>query len=239
MLRCICSYQDARASGNTALSSPAGNCLPPCSEWLNTIVHGLGNSFPGFPAGRGFDPAGSAPEGEEGLWNRRSCARPQGAQGVRPAVQGAQSSQSSQSAHQPPQQQQQLAQQSGRQRFRPRGQKFKKKEGSGSSGSGSSSSSGSKAEFCGFCGGKNPSTQCVAVSGSTSSFGLVETTEFWLSARRFICWCVIAYSAVARDHLLRSKQLLVSDQQWLAGDMSSGSLCDVVLFSYSLFSDRT
>ncbi|KZV41464.1 hypothetical protein F511_26745 [Dorcoceras hygrometricum] len=44
-------------------------------------------------------------------------------------------------------------------------------------------------------------------------------------------------AAVASDHLL------VSDQQWLASDVSYGdvslSLCDVVLFSYSLFSDRT
>ncbi|KZV18022.1 hypothetical protein F511_39376 [Dorcoceras hygrometricum] len=33
-------------------------------------------------------------------------------------------------------------------------------------GSGSSSSSGSQTEFCGFCGGKHPSTQCVGVQGS-------------------------------------------------------------------------
>ncbi|KZV44278.1 hypothetical protein F511_10397 [Dorcoceras hygrometricum] len=105
----------------------------------------------------------SAIDIEEGLRSQRSRARPQGAQSVRPAVQGAQSSQSSQSAHQPQQQQQQLAQQSGRQRFRPRGNQFKKKSGSGSSGSGSSSSSGSRAEFCGFYGGKHPSTQCVGV----------------------------------------------------------------------------
>ncbi|KZV19176.1 hypothetical protein F511_08822 [Dorcoceras hygrometricum] len=60
---------------------------------------------------------------------------------------------------------------SGRQRFRPRGQQFKKKSGSGSSGSGSSSSSGSRAEFCGFCGGKHPSTQCVVVQGSCNICG--------------------------------------------------------------------
>ncbi|KZV24362.1 hypothetical protein F511_25571 [Dorcoceras hygrometricum] len=156
-------------------------------------------------------------------------------------------------------QQQQLAQQYGRQRFRPRGHQFKKKSGSGSSGSGSSSSSGFMAEFCGFGGGKHPLTQCVggqyghyarwgrdvrpeyslirfvldksglnqlcadmcgvaiefrqvlesAVAGSeTTSFGLVETTAFWLSARRFSCWCVSVYSAVARDQLLRSDQML-------------------------------
>ncbi|KZV56871.1 hypothetical protein F511_26113 [Dorcoceras hygrometricum] len=58
----------------------------------------------------------------------------------------------------PPAPQQQVAQLSGRKRFRPRGHQFKKKSGSGSSGSGSSSSSGSRAEFCGFCGGKNSST---------------------------------------------------------------------------------
>ncbi|KZV28079.1 hypothetical protein F511_31927 [Dorcoceras hygrometricum] len=69
-----------------------------------------------------------------------------GAQGGRPAVQGAQSSQSSQSSHQPPKQlQQQLAQHS--------------------------SSSGSRAEICGFCGGKNPSTQCVGVQGSCNICG--------------------------------------------------------------------
>ncbi|KZV52369.1 hypothetical protein F511_33219 [Dorcoceras hygrometricum] len=69
------------------------------------------------------------------------------------------------------QQQPKVAQQSGRQRFRPRGQQFKKKSGSGSSGSGSSSSSGSRAEFCGFCGGKHPSTQCVGVQGSCNLCG--------------------------------------------------------------------
>ncbi|KZV17474.1 hypothetical protein F511_12580 [Dorcoceras hygrometricum] len=85
-------------------------------------------------------------------------------------VEGAQSSQS---AHQPQQQQheQQVAQQSGRQRFRPRGHLFKKKSGSGSSGSGSSSSSGSRAEFCGFYGEKYPSTQCVVVQGSCNLCG--------------------------------------------------------------------
>ncbi|KZV54732.1 hypothetical protein F511_41954 [Dorcoceras hygrometricum] len=51
------------------------------------------------------------------------------------------------------------------QRFLPRGQQFKKKSSSGSSGSGSSSSSGSRTEFCGFCGGKHPSTQCVWCAG--------------------------------------------------------------------------
>ncbi|KZV32057.1 hypothetical protein F511_33054 [Dorcoceras hygrometricum] len=67
--------------------------------------------------------------------------------------------------------QQQVAQQSGRQMFRPRGQQFKKKSGSGSSGSGCSSSSGSRVEFCGFCGGKNSSTQCVGVQGSCNLCG--------------------------------------------------------------------
>ncbi|KZV58411.1 hypothetical protein F511_21168 [Dorcoceras hygrometricum] len=88
------------------------------------------------------------------------------------AGEGAQSSQSSQSAPQPSQQQQQqLAQQSGRRKFRPRGHQFKKKSGSGSSGSGSSSSSGSREEFCGFCGGKHPSTQSVGVQGSCNICG--------------------------------------------------------------------
>ncbi|KZV46281.1 hypothetical protein F511_19606 [Dorcoceras hygrometricum] len=59
--------------------------------------------------------------------------------------------------------QQQAAQQSGHQRFRPRGHKFKKKSGSSSSGSGSSSSSSPKVEFCGQCGGKHPTAQCVGV----------------------------------------------------------------------------
>ncbi|KZV40093.1 hypothetical protein F511_13826 [Dorcoceras hygrometricum] len=90
--------------------------------------------------------------------------------GGRPIGQGAQSSQSSQSAHYP-QQQQQVAQQSGGQRFRSHGQQFKKKSGSGSFGSGSSSSSGSQTEFCGFCGGKHPSTQCVGVQGSYNLCG--------------------------------------------------------------------
>ncbi|KZV24192.1 hypothetical protein F511_39786 [Dorcoceras hygrometricum] len=115
------------------------------------------------------EPVDSAIDIEEGLRSRRSCARPQGAQGGHPVVQGAQSSQSSQSAHQP--QQQQLAQQSGHQRFGPHGHQFKKKSGSGSSGSGSSSSSGSRAEFCGFCGGKHSSTKCVGVQGSCNICG--------------------------------------------------------------------
>ncbi|KZV55789.1 hypothetical protein F511_12272 [Dorcoceras hygrometricum] len=84
-------------------------------------------------------------------------------------VQGAQPAQSSQSSQPSPQQQ--LAQQSGCQRFRPRGHQFKNKGGSGSSGSGSSSSSGSKVEYCGFCGGKHPSTQCVGVQGSENVCG--------------------------------------------------------------------
>ncbi|KZV44402.1 hypothetical protein F511_39755 [Dorcoceras hygrometricum] len=74
-------------------------------------------------------------------------------------------------AQQKEQQQPQVAQQSGHQRFRPCGQQFKKKSGSGSSDSGSSSSSGSRAEFCGFCGGKHPSTQCVGVQGSCNLCG--------------------------------------------------------------------
>ncbi|KZV28490.1 hypothetical protein F511_14112 [Dorcoceras hygrometricum] len=66
----------------------------------------------------------SAIDIEEGLRSRRS-RRQQVALGGRSTGQGAQSSQASQSAHQPQQQQQkpqqQVAQQSGRQRFRPRG----------------------------------------------------------------------------------------------------------------------
>ncbi|KZV36899.1 hypothetical protein F511_08711 [Dorcoceras hygrometricum] len=93
------------------------------------------------------------------------------ASGGRPDIQGAQSSQS-QSTYQPQQQQQpQVALQSGRQRFRPQGQQFKKKSGSGSSGSGSSSSSGSRTEFCGFCGGKHPSTHCVACTRRPDEIG--------------------------------------------------------------------
>ncbi|KZV33280.1 hypothetical protein F511_05403 [Dorcoceras hygrometricum] len=108
---------------------------------------------------------------EEGMRSRRTC-RAQVAQTVqsgRHVGQGAQSSQSSQSAHFP--QQQQMAQQSGRGRFRPRSQQFKKKSGSGSSDSGSSSSSGSRTEFCGFCGGKHSSTQCIGVQGSCNLCG--------------------------------------------------------------------
>ncbi|KZV25612.1 hypothetical protein F511_17247 [Dorcoceras hygrometricum] len=63
------------------------------------------------------------------------------------------------------------SQQSGRQRFRPRGHQFKKKGGSSSSGTGSSSSSGSKVEYCGFCGGRHPSTQRTGVQGSCNVCG--------------------------------------------------------------------
>ncbi|KZV20428.1 hypothetical protein F511_30929 [Dorcoceras hygrometricum] len=47
-----------------------------------------------------------------------------------------------------------------------------KKSGSSSSGSGSSSSGGSsKVEFCGQCGGRNPTVQCVGVQGSCNVCG--------------------------------------------------------------------
>ncbi|KZV29795.1 inorganic pyrophosphatase fused with fructose-1,6-bisphosphatase [Dorcoceras hygrometricum] len=123
----------------------------------------------------------SAIDIEEGLRSLRT-RRQQAASGGRPAIQGAQSSQSSQSAYQPQQQQH-----SGRQRFRPRGQQFKKKSGSGSSGSGSSSSSGSRTEFCGFCGGKNPSTQCVDRSDQIVDRSYDEVTLIGMN-RMFIRW---------------------------------------------------
>ncbi|KZV20556.1 mucin-2-like [Dorcoceras hygrometricum] len=72
---------------------------------------------------------------------------------------------------QPPQQQQQVAQQLGLQRFRPRGKQFKKKSGSSSSGSGSSSSRGTKVEYCGQCGGRHPTAQCIGVQGSCNVYG--------------------------------------------------------------------
>ncbi|KZV44620.1 hypothetical protein F511_33028 [Dorcoceras hygrometricum] len=59
----------------------------------------------------------------------------------------------------------------GHHRFRPRGRQFKKKSGSSSSGSGSSSSSSPRAEFCGQCVGKHPTTQCVGVEGACNNFG--------------------------------------------------------------------
>ncbi|KZV26585.1 hypothetical protein F511_07550 [Dorcoceras hygrometricum] len=40
---------------------------------------------------------------------------------------------------------------------------FKKKSGSSSSCSGSSSSGGTKVEYCGQCGGRHPTAQCVGV----------------------------------------------------------------------------
>ncbi|KZV41360.1 hypothetical protein F511_38938 [Dorcoceras hygrometricum] len=95
---------------------------------------------------------------EEGLQNHRSLVRPQVVQGNRPMVPGVQPSQYVQSS-QPPQQQ--VAKQFGHQRFRPRGRQLKKKSSSRSSGLGSSSSGSSKVEFCGQCGGRNPTTQFV------------------------------------------------------------------------------
>ncbi|KZV58317.1 hypothetical protein F511_34267 [Dorcoceras hygrometricum] len=83
-----------------------------------------------------------------------------------PGVQPSQSVQSSQ-----PPQQQQIAQQSGHQRFMPRGRQFKKKSSSSSSGSGSSSSGSSKIEYCGQCGGRHPTAQCVVVQGSCNVCG--------------------------------------------------------------------
>ncbi|KZV51527.1 hypothetical protein F511_35671 [Dorcoceras hygrometricum] len=46
-----------------------------------------------------------------------------------------------------------------------------KKSGSSSSGSGSSSSSSPEAEFCGQCGGKHPTAQCVWVQGACNNCG--------------------------------------------------------------------
>ncbi|KZV39031.1 hypothetical protein F511_07978 [Dorcoceras hygrometricum] len=54
---------------------------------------------------------------------------------------------------------------------RPRGQQFKKKPVSSSSGSGSSSNSSPRANFCGQCGGKHPSTQCVGVQSACNLCG--------------------------------------------------------------------
>ncbi|KZV29293.1 hypothetical protein F511_22991 [Dorcoceras hygrometricum] len=48
---------------------------------------------------------------------------------------------------------------------------FKKMSGSSSSGSGSSSSGGTKVEYCGQCGGKHPTAQCVGVQGSCNFCG--------------------------------------------------------------------
>ncbi|KZV44276.1 hypothetical protein F511_10395 [Dorcoceras hygrometricum] len=101
----------------------------------------------------------------------RGRFRPRGQQFKKTSGSGSSGSGSSSTHFPQPQQQQQVAQHSGRGRFRPRGQQFKKKSGSGSSGSGSSSSSGSRTEFCGFCGGKHSSTQCVGVQGSCNLCG--------------------------------------------------------------------
>ncbi|KZV51164.1 hypothetical protein F511_31968 [Dorcoceras hygrometricum] len=105
---------------------------------------------------------------EEGLRNRRSRILPQATQGTRPNVLGARPPKFSQSSQKP----QQSAQESGRHRFWPRGHQFKKKQGSSSSGSGSSSSRSSpRANFCGQCGGKHPSMQCIGVQGACNNCG--------------------------------------------------------------------
>ncbi|KZV38313.1 hypothetical protein F511_27465 [Dorcoceras hygrometricum] len=72
----------------------------------------------------------------------------------------------------------------GHQRFRPRGRQFKKKSGSRSSGSDSSSSgSSSRVEFCGQCGGRHPTVQCVRVQGSCNvcgQYGHLRECVLWL-----------------------------------------------------------
>ncbi|KZV33013.1 hypothetical protein F511_23186 [Dorcoceras hygrometricum] len=99
-------------------------------------IHQMPSCTDCYPAGRGADPARGAPQGGSRL--RRVVVPLFRERSLRSLP------------SQPQQQQQpQVAQQSGRQRFRPRGQQFKKNSGSGSSGSGISSSSGSRAEFCG------------------------------------------------------------------------------------------
>ncbi|KZV50976.1 hypothetical protein F511_14311 [Dorcoceras hygrometricum] len=106
--------------------------------------------FPGFTAGRGFDPAGGAP------------AFP-----FVPIV----------SAFP----QQWLAQQSGRQRFRPRGHQFKKKGGSSSSGTGSSSSSGSKyghfARVCPLAGSQKAATPPRGRGGPSKGHGFQQQQQ--------------------------------------------------------------
>ncbi|KZV30642.1 hypothetical protein F511_11159 [Dorcoceras hygrometricum] len=142
-----------------AAAACAGECILGCeSEWQYRTLISLLGSLATMRRVVNYHTS----------WARQRKVELFDASGIR----GAQSSQSSQSAYQPQQQQQpQVSQQSGRQRFRPRGQQFKKKSGSGSSGSGSSSSSGSWAEFCGFCGGKHLSMQCVGVQGSSNLCG--------------------------------------------------------------------
>ncbi|KZV24726.1 hypothetical protein F511_09200 [Dorcoceras hygrometricum] len=58
--------------GRAAISALS---FPLCAEWLATTVHRLGvdaSGNPGFTAGRGFNPAGGAPVGDNG----RSGSRP-------------------------------------------------------------------------------------------------------------------------------------------------------------------
>ncbi|KZV24352.1 hypothetical protein F511_38395 [Dorcoceras hygrometricum] len=57
-------FEDARASGNTALSSPCWVQLATMVRVVNYHSNELVTAgFPGFSAGRGFDPAGGAPGG--------------------------------------------------------------------------------------------------------------------------------------------------------------------------------
>ncbi|KZV53080.1 hypothetical protein F511_15827 [Dorcoceras hygrometricum] len=58
------SYQDARTSGNTALSSPCWSVNPHASSgYLPQFIGWAIAGFPGFAAGRGYDPTGGAPGG--------------------------------------------------------------------------------------------------------------------------------------------------------------------------------
>ncbi|KZV49910.1 hypothetical protein F511_41213 [Dorcoceras hygrometricum] len=62
---------------------------------------------------------------------------------------------------QPPQ----VSQQSSRQKFKPKEKQFKNKSSSTSSGFDSFGGGSSREVFCGQCGGRHPTTQCVGVQG--------------------------------------------------------------------------
>ncbi|KZV22101.1 hypothetical protein F511_09114 [Dorcoceras hygrometricum] len=135
--------------------------LPKSQQGSNRSLPPLrGKTMPPRRRDRGRE---QIPEDSKGQNDDIQCSIPRHRRDRRAADEcaGVQSSQSVQSS-QPPQQQKQ-AQKSGHHRFRTRGRQFKKKSGSSSSGSGSSSSSSPRAELCGQCGGKHPTTQQVAI----------------------------------------------------------------------------
>ncbi|KZV54397.1 hypothetical protein F511_28834 [Dorcoceras hygrometricum] len=102
----------------------------------------------------------------------------------------------------------QTSQPSSRQKLKLKGNQFKKKSTSSSSGSDSSGGVSSRAVFCGPCGGRHPTTQCIGVHGVCHLCGKHgHFARVCPSARR---QCFTPSHRVSREHRLGDLMLLPS-----------------------------